>query len=101
MKKLIATATFIGLIALTGNVLAQEDTRDKKETEEIIIRNKGDKEMKLNVEINGDSILVNGKPMAEFKDDQVTINKRKIIVRDGDNSMFFDLGPEGNNFHID
>ncbi|MEP7107692.1 MAG: PDZ domain-containing protein [Ferruginibacter sp.] len=65
---------------------------DKKETQEIVIRNKGNKELNLKVEINGDNITVNGKPLAEFKDEGVTINNRKMIIRDGD-GMGFDFGP--------
>lgn len=64
---------------------------EKKETQEIVIRNKGRKDIKLKVEIDGDNIIVNGKPLAEFKDDQVSINKRKTIIRDFDGMGGFDF----------
>ncbi len=63
---------------------------DKKETQEIIIKSKGDKTVKLNVEIDGDKITINGKPLSDFNDANVTINKRKTIIRDdnGENMVF-------------
>ena len=48
---------------------------------EIIIRKKGDKDAKITVEISGDKVTINGKPLAEFKDDEATINRRNIIIR--------------------
>jgi len=62
-----------------------------KQSEEIIIRNKGDKDLNMTVQINGDSIYVNGKPLNEFIDSQVTIRKRKMMMRDGDRMMGFDF----------
>jgi serine protease Do len=54
-----------------------------KETQEIIIRKKGSKDTKVTVEITGNKVMINGKPMAEFKEDGITINNRKIIIREG------------------
>jgi serine protease Do len=62
----------------------------KKETREITIRKKGDKEINMRVEINGDKITVNGKPLSEFKDKDITINNRKMIITDGDGIALFD-----------
>jgi serine protease Do len=80
-------------------VMAQEDVispDNKKESQEIIIRKKGDKDANITIQISGDKVTVNGKPLIEFKDDEITINKRKIIVRDGDRIMFGDgLGELG------
>lgn len=100
MKKIVIAAAFIGFIGLPKWLWAQEDIKKDKETEEVIIRNKGDNDMKLKVEIDGDKIIVNGKPLAEFKDDQITINKRKIIIRDGDDMMAFDFGQGGHPFNF-
>lgn len=107
MKKILAAAGIIALLTAPAGLFAQDakeektekDLRtekdlkdfkakgDKKQTEEIIIRKNGDKELKLNVEINGDDIKVNGKPLSEFIDKDVTINKKKIIISDGDRKM--------------
>jgi serine protease Do len=72
-------------------VLAQEEGIQKKDesvTQEIIIRKKGDKDTKVTIQINGDKVLINGKPMVEFNEDGITVNKRKIIIRDGDEMQF-------------
>ena len=62
---------------------------DKQKSQEIIIRKKGDKDAKITVEITGDKVLVNGKPLSEFKDGDVTINKKNITIWDGKNNMSF------------
>ena len=53
----------------------KKEKAEKKETQEIIIRKNGDKDIKLKVEIDGDNVTINGKPMSEYKDDVVLINK--------------------------
>jgi serine protease Do len=58
------------------SLLAQKDEKDKemkektekKDVEQIIITRKGEKNEKVTVEINGDKITVNGKPLDEYKD---------------------------------
>ena len=109
MKKIIFTALALSCISLSFTAMAQQDLKEeqkdiivkpgkpgKKEQQEIIIKTNGDKEIKLNVEIDGDKIMINGKPLVEFKDDGITINKRKMIFRDGDGNMNFDFeGLEG------
>ena len=81
----------------------KDEKPEKKETQEIIIRNKGDKDMKLKLEINGEDITVNGKPLAEFIDKNISINKRKMVIREGDKMMQFDFGegPGGFDFGKD
>ena len=46
------------------------------ETQEVIIRKKGDKDTKVTIEFKDDKVLINGKPMIEFKDESVTVNNR-------------------------
>ena len=73
----------------------EKDKKDKKQTREIIIRQKGDKDIQLKVEINGDNVTVNGKPLSEFKDSDVTINKRKMMISEGgDKAMYWNFAPE-------
>ena len=114
MKKVFATITALAFITLPLHMRAQDvkpekkeieerievtekpekkEKLEKKETQEIIIRNKSGKDVQLKVEINGDKVTVNGKPLSEFKNNEVTINKRKMIVRDGDDMMTFNFGP--------
>ena len=93
MKKVLF-AVITMLFTTTGfKAMAQEDLKttspaDKKESQEIIIRKKGDKDANITIQISGDKVTINGKPLVEFKDDAITINKRNIIVRDGDRIMF-------------
>jgi serine protease Do len=101
MKRILFTAALLAFIGFPGFLWAQEDVIKDKETEEIVIRKKGDSKTNVTVEINGDNIIVNGKPLAEFKDDQITIKKRKMIIRDGDNAMAFDFGPGMKGFKWD
>lgn len=47
-----------------------------KESQEIIIRKKGEKDATVTIQFKDDKVLINGKPMVEFKDDAITINNR-------------------------
>jgi serine protease Do len=112
MKKIVFTAAIICFAAFTTSITAQDDKgvkgdkgdKGKKETQEIIIRKKGEKDTKITVEIKGDNITINGKPLSEFKDDEITINKRNIIIRDGKGNMRYNIAPgdiEGLSFFND
>ncbi len=109
MKKVLLAAAVLGFTALGFTAQAQEEKveiierkeqkevkerperKEKKETQEIIIRKKGDKDAKITVEIKGDKITINGKPISEFKDGDITINKREFkVLADGRN---FSFGP--------
>lgn len=96
MKKIVFTAAVFSLAAITTSVTAQDDKvieKEKKASQEIIIRKKGEKDTKIVVEIKGDKVTINGKPLSEFKDDEITINKRNIIVRDGKGGTRFQMAP--------
>ena len=82
-------------------IVKEKTKKDKKESREIIIRQKGDKDIQLKVEINGDNVTVNGKPLSDFKDDDITINKRKMIITDGDNKMYWNFSPEPGEMDMD
>jgi serine protease Do len=106
MKKIIFTAAIICFAAFTTTVTAQDEKvekaekkekkekAEKKESQEIIIRKKGEKDIKVTVEIKGDAVTINGKPLSEFKDDEITINKRNIIIRDGKGNTRFRVAPD-------
>ncbi len=95
MKKIMLATLATALLVASLPAMAQEDVvvigkekdkeknKEKKETQEIIIRKKGDKEVNVTVEIKGDKVMINGKPAAEFKDDNISVNTRKIVIRDG------------------
>lgn len=81
MKKTLLSLTLLGFIGFPCWLWAQDNPTNKKtESEEIIIRKKGDKNETIKIEINGDNVTINGKPMNEYKDDNVTIRKRKSII---------------------
>ena len=92
MKKQITLGLIGWLLATIGGykAIAQDGaaaSKERKESQEVIIRKKGDKDTKITVEITGDKVLINGKPIAEFNEDGITVNNRKMIVRDGDHYM--------------
>jgi serine protease Do len=113
MKKLLLIAAVLGFTAFNYTVSAQDEKpeakeqkekkekkekkemkeeKERKESQEIIIRKKGDKDTKIVVEIKGDNVTINGKPISEFKDGDITINKRNIQVWDGENHFSFAPG---------
>lgn len=113
MKRIFIAAGILTLMTAPAGLFAQDDKekkvekefrvekdkdmkviKDKQQTEEIVIRKNGDKEINLKVEINGDDIKVNGKPLSEFTDKDVTIDKRKIIIGKGDKRMTWNFSPE-------
>lgn len=111
MKKVLLIAAVAGFTAFHYTAMAQEDKeviiekskkekkqaeadakkqlaeKTAKETQEIIIRKKGDKDTKVTVEIKGDVVTINGKPLDEFKDGDITINKRNIKIFDGQHNF--------------
>jgi serine protease Do len=55
-----------------------KEVKEKKETDQIIITRKGNKDEKVVVEIVGDKITVNGKPIEDLKDGDVSVRRAKI-----------------------
>jgi len=102
MKKFVFTAAAICFAAFTTTLTAQDDKgdkgekgeKDKKQTQEIIIRKKGEKDTKITVEIKGDAITINGKPLSEFKDDEITVNRRSVTIRDGRGNTRYKIAPD-------
>ncbi len=79
MKRIIINGVFAGVALLTvPTVFAQEKTdNEKKETQQIIITRTGDVDIKTVIEIKGDNVIVNGKPVEDIKDVKVRVNKIK------------------------
>lgn len=102
MKKFVFTAALICFAAFSTTISAQDDKglkgdkgdKGSKESQEIIIRKKGDKDTKITIEVKGDKVTVNGKPLSEFKDDEITINKRNITIRDGRGNLRYRVTPD-------
>ena len=81
-------------LALHQPAVAQDDKKgdkdkDKvKQYDEIIIRKKTDKDGKVIVEIKDGDVLVNGKPLADFEDENISVRKRKSMTISGTPSPF-------------
>lgn len=74
-------AATLAIAAMGTSAFAQEQKektlKDKAEkTQEIVIRKKGDKAEKMTIVVDGDDVTINGKPVDEFKNDDVTVFKR-------------------------
>ena len=90
MKKTwVKISAFVFAVAFMApaSVLAQkeEKVKEKKEGRQIIVTTKGDKDEKIVVEVIGDKITVNGKPVEEYgekgeHDINVRINKLKDLT---------------------
>jgi serine protease Do len=71
------SALLIAGSLLAGSVIAQ-DAKDKvikEKRQDIIIRKSGDKVEKTTIIIDGDKVTVNGKPMDEFKSENLKVLK--------------------------
>jgi len=102
MKRKLLKLSVIGLATLLiapAAIYAQDekqkdkDKSDKKEVEQIIITKKGDNKEKINVEINGDKVTVNGKPIEDLKDGDISVKRNKW--KGDDHTMVFS-SPNGN-----
>lgn len=103
MKIFAPAALGIGIIVLTANLSFGQDKKKSSEklddSEQIIIKwksdtkgekgekgskgAKGSKDVKLVIELKDDAVLVNGKPLDDFNDNELAILKKDIMVMDG------------------
>ena len=95
MRRFLISCTAIAAVSLLlCQPLAAQDNKDKDkdkdkeknkitDNEEIIIKRKSDKDSKITIEIKGDEITVNGKPLDDFDDDNIVIKKGKTIIYGG------------------
>jgi serine protease Do len=106
MKRfLISCSAIAAMSLLLCQPLAAQETKDKdkdkskmNDNEEIIIKRKGDKDTKVTIEIKGDEVTVNGKPLEDFDDDNLVIKKgRSRLYGPGAHSPF----TGGNAFSFD
>lgn len=74
------------VLLLQSACFAQEnedhDTTGSKlrNSDEIIIKRKGDKDVKVTVEVKDGQVFINGKPVSEFEDDNLSVHQRKMRV---------------------
>jgi serine protease Do len=74
----------------------EKNKDEKKGAEQIIITKRGDSNDKVVVEINGDKVTVNGKPVEDLKGDDISVNIHKLgrgssfsYNWNGNENMFF------------
>jgi serine protease Do len=88
MKKYLLRASGIAMaVLLSASVFAQQETREKTEktktkvgkNDEVIIITKGDKDAKVTVEVKDGEVTVNGKPIDEYKDDNITVRRSRVF----------------------
>lgn len=78
MKSKLLAATLLAMIA-TGTAFAQTtetesgNTKKKTKKESIIVNRKGDSKEKLTIVVDDEKVTINGKPIEEFKDENVEI----------------------------
>ena len=68
--------------------------KEKKDVRQIIVTARGDKNEKIVVEVLGDKITVNGKPLEDYKDKNGDINVRLNKLKDLE-SLSIARGPKG------
>ena len=101
MKKYIFFAgILVAAVLLSINSPAQKPGSRDKKTKEIIIRNNGDKNTKMTIEIDGDSISVNGKPLSDYHGDDVSIMKRDFMKGHSHNFLFTPENDEDNDMNV-
>jgi serine protease Do len=94
---------FTSFLGFIGFMVVSEVSAQEIHSSEVIIRKNGDKVEKMTIEINGDSVIVNGKPYVENENsgNGFRIRKRKMIIgndESGDLSLERILGDETGRF---
>lgn len=96
------------ILVLSQPVAAQDekggDKNNKnkiKQYDEIIIRKKSDKDSKITVEIKDGNVIVNGKPLDEYEDENLSIRKGRPGAIAGIQSPFRSNNGGGWNFSSD
>jgi serine protease Do len=87
MKQHLLRVTGLAILALfiQASGFAQQDSNQDRDDDspqkydEIIIRHKSGKDAKLSIEIKDGDVLVNGKPVSEYKDSSLSIHRRKSM----------------------
>lgn len=74
------TTILVAAAMLSAAAFAQDakvKTQKTDTQEEIVIRKKGDNIEKTTIVIDGDKVTINGKPMDDYKGDNLTVTKRR------------------------
>ena len=94
MKTILLTACSIGLLLGIQMPASAQKSKSAENSEEIIIRKKGGDDSKITIEIKGDDVTVNGKPLSEYKGEGITVRK----IHNAEGSSLFMVPGAGNSF---
>lgn len=110
MKRLAVNFVFAALLATLAIPSFAQDEKDKvkeeskdkkKNVEQIVITRSSDSKEKTVIEINGDKITVNGKPIEDLKDGDVQVRRSKFKTLEGLNAYAFPRNGIGQSFSWD
>jgi len=73
----IAALLFIPVVNAQDEKVKEERKETPKDVERIIVTRKGDNKEKVTIIVDGDNITVNGKPISELKDGDISVSKSK------------------------
>jgi serine protease Do len=85
MRNWIKTSTLVVIAALLGGISFAQDSKNKnedsknktdKKNQEIVIRRSGNATGKTTIVLDGENVTINGKPVDEYKSDELTVIKR-------------------------
>jgi serine protease Do len=85
MRNWIKTSTLVVTAALLGGISFAQDSKNKnedsknktdKKNQEIVIRRSGNATGKTTIVLDGENVTINGKPVDEYKSDELTVIKR-------------------------
>lgn len=85
MKKYLLRVSGIAMAALLSLTVAAQENKEKDKNklgknDEIVIIKRGDKDTKITVEVKDGEVTVNGKPLDEYKDDNVTVRRSRALT---------------------
>ena len=87
LSAVILASLLIAPVAIHAQDEKEKDKSDKKDVDQIIITRKNADKGKVTVEIDGDKVTVNGKPIEDLKGGDITVNRHKI--KDGNTVMAY------------
>src|ERR1051326_5702506 len=88
MKQVLRALSIFAVAALfvPASLFAQEEknkekdkeVKEKRDVDVITITRKGDKNEKVTIELNGDKVTVNGKPIDEYKEGDIVVRHNNV-----------------------
>ncbi|MET3875524.1 PDZ domain-containing protein [Chitinophaga sp. OAE865] len=104
MTRLLQILTIAGFSCFAMSAVSAQTKDSSKnqlgEFDEIVIKQKSNKDGKVTVEIKNGDVLINGQKLDQYKDSDLSVFRRKITPRDG-NAFSFESNPlQGGSFDL-